>query len=136
MLLAVFYAIAGYLHIAAPENFLRITPEWVPYAPLVVTLTGWAEIAGAIALLQPFSLRLRQAGGIGLAVYALCVWPANINHMLMDMAAMAAGEAPSVAAGMAYHVPRMFAQPMVIWLALWSANAVDWPFRRRASGQD
>ena len=56
--------------------------------------------------------RLRAAAGWGLALYALCVWPANINHFIMDMAR------PDGGLGLAYHVPRMIAQPVIIWLAI------------------
>ena len=118
LLLAAFYAAAGYFHLAAPEPFLTITPSWVPYPGHVVWWTGIAEIAGAIGLVQPFSPKLRQAAGIGLALYALCVWPANINHFAMDMAREDGG------LGLAYHVPRMFAQPVLIWLALWVGGVV------------
>jgi uncharacterized membrane protein len=71
------YALAGLLHVIAPEPFLSITPDWVPWAEQVVQLTGVAKIAGAIGLLVP---RLRGAAGVGLAVYAVCVYPANIKH--------------------------------------------------------
>lgn len=126
LLLALFYAYAGYAHLANPAPFLLITPDWVPFPQQVIYWTGVAEIAGAIALAQPFSRPLRQAGGIGLALYALCVWPANINHMIMDMASGDGG------AGMGYHIPRMIAQPILIWLALWVGEATDWhPFKRR-----
>ncbi|QUL37906.1 DoxX family protein [Erythrobacter sp. JK5] len=121
ILLAVFYALAGYAHIATPEPFLMITPHWVPMPEAVVFWTGIAELAGAAALLQPFSERLRQAGGIGLALYALCVWPANINHFAMDMARADGG------LGLAYHVPRMIAQPILIWLALWVGGVMKRP---------
>jgi uncharacterized membrane protein len=111
--LALFYAAAGYAHLAQPEPFLLITPDWVPYPEAVVFWTGIAEIAGALALIQPFAPRLRQAAGWALALYALCVWPANINHFAMDMAR------PDGGLGLVYHVPRMLAQPMLIWLAIW-----------------
>ncbi len=114
--LAGIYAFVGYMHIAAPEPFLAIMPAGIPFPQAVVFWTGVAEILGAIALLQPFNLRLRQAGGIGLALYALCVWPANINHFIMDMARDDGG------LGLAYHVPRMIAQPVVIWWALWAGE--------------
>ena len=122
-LLAALYAFAGYMHFAAPDPFVSITPSWVPYPKAVVFWTGVAEILGAIGLLQPFSKPLRQAAGIGLALYALCVWPANINHFAIDMARADGG------LGLAYHVPRMFAQPLVIWLALWVAD-VPLPWTR------
>ena len=124
-LLAAFYAYAGYRHVVDPNPFLRITPDWVPMRDAVVLWTGIAEIAGAIALAQPFSRRLQQVAGIGLALYALCVWPANANHMLMDMAREDGGW------GLTYHIPRMIAQPLVIWLALWAGRVTDWPFKTR-----
>ncbi|WAT17666.1 DoxX family protein [Aurantiacibacter sp. MUD11] len=126
-LLALFYAYAGYRHLVGPEPFLTITPGWVPFPEAVVFWTGIAEIAGAITLAQPLSRRLLQAGAIGLALYALCVWPANVNHMLMDMAREDGGW------GMAYHVPRMIAQPLIIWLALWTGLVIDWPFGKRGA---
>lgn len=124
-LLALFYGLAGYIHIANPAPFLQIMPEAVPLPEAVVLWTGIAELAGAVGLLQPFSPPLRRAAGIGLALYALCVWPANMNHFAMDMARSDGG------LGLAYHVPRMIAQPVIIWLALWVSGTTDWPFRHR-----
>ncbi|RKF18187.1 hypothetical protein D6851_15325 [Altericroceibacterium spongiae] len=123
-LLAIAYLLAGYLHVTMPAPFLSITPDWVPFPAYVIYWTGMAEVAGAVGLLQPFGPRLRQAAGIGLALYALCVWPANINHFAMDMARTDNG------LGLAYHVPRMILQPVLIWLALWVGNVIDWPFGR------
>ncbi|MFL0355741.1 DoxX family protein [Erythrobacter sp. GH1-10] len=118
ILLALFYAYAGYAHLVRPEPFLTITPGWVPAPEAVIWWTGIAEILGAVGLIQPFSRRLRQAAGIGLALYALCVWPANINHMMLDFAS------PDGGLGLAYHIPRMIAQPVLIWLALWVGEIV------------
>lgn len=126
--LAVLYALAGVLHLLRPEPFAAITPDWVPSPQAVVFWTGIAEIAGAIALVQPFVRRLRQAGGIGLALYALCVWPANINHFALDMAR------PDGGLGLGYHIPRMVLQPLLIWLALWVADAPMLWRRGRATG--
>ena len=126
-LLAALYLVAGVAHLRSPAGFLKITPGWVPDAPLVIQLTGLAELAGALALLQPWVPLLRRAAGLGLAAYALCVWPANINHMILDLAQ------PDHGLGQAYHVPRMALQPVLIWAALWSAGVTDWPWRRRIS---
>lgn len=112
-LLAALYLLAGVIHLVNPAPFLTITPSWVPAPEAVVLLTGVAEILGAIGLVQPWSLPLRRAAGWGLALYALCVWPANINHFIMDLARADGG------LGLGYHVPRMFAQPVIIWLAWW-----------------
>jgi uncharacterized membrane protein len=124
-LLAAFYAFAGVIHLINPAPFLTITPAWVPAPEAVVLLTGVAEILGAIGLVQPWSRPLRQAAGWGLALYALCVWPANINHFAMDMARADGG------LGLGYHIPRMVAQPVIIGLALWLGEC--WPLRRRAA---
>ncbi|AUX69059.1 hypothetical protein CHX26_05685 [Porphyrobacter sp. HT-58-2] len=112
-LLAAFYLLAGVIHLLEPAPFLAIMPGWVPAPEAVVLGTGVAEIFGAIGLVQPFSPPLRRAAGWGLALYALCVWPANINHFMLDLARADGG------LGLAYHVPRMFAQPAIIWLAWW-----------------
>ena len=120
-LLAAAYLAAGVLHLRSPEPFLTITPGWVPFPEAVIRFTGIAEIAGAIGLLTP---RTRRWAGMGLALYALCVWPANIKHML---------DGPDIAAldnDLWYHVPRMLLQPVLIWLALWVSGVVRWPGRR------
>jgi uncharacterized membrane protein len=122
--LALFYGIAGVLHLLSPEPFLKITPDWVPVPHAVVAFTGYAEIAGAIGLLVPRSWVgwARPAAGIGLALYALCVWPANIYHALY-LPDHGVGQL-----GWAYHGPRLAAQPLIIWLALWVGHVIDWPF--------
>lgn len=124
VLLAAFYLIAGVLHLVFPHPFIAITPRFVPAPEVVVWVTGVAEILGAIGLVQPFSRRLRQAAGWGLAAYALCVWPANVNHMLIDLAR------PEGGLGLAYHVPRLLAQPLLIALALWVGEC--WSPRHRS----
>lgn len=124
LLLAALYLVAGAAHLRSPGVFLKITPAWVPDAPLVIRLTGLAELAGALALVQPWAAVLRRAAGIALAAYALCVWPANINHMMLDLAR------PDHGWGLAYHLPRMALQPVLIWAALWSGGVIRWPGRR------
>lgn len=126
-LLALFYAAAGYAHLANPAPFLLITPPWVPAPEAVVALTGLAELAGAAGLIQPWLRPVRRAAGWGLAAYALCVWPANFQHLALDLARADGG------AGLGYHVPRLAFQPVLIWLALWVGGATDWPFARGRS---
>lgn len=123
--LAVFYFAAGVIHLALPDPFLMIMPAFVPMPEAVVLWTGLAEILGAIGLAQGLSLPLRRAAGWGLAAYALCVWPANINHFALDMAR------PDGGLGLGYHVPRMVAQPAIIWLALWVGGCLPRNEKRR-----
>jgi len=124
--LALFYLAAGVIHLIKPAPFLTIMPAWVPFPEQVVFWTGVAEFLGAVGLLQPASFPLRRAAAIWLALYAICVFPANINHFIIDMAR------PDSGLGLAYHVPRMFAQPVLVWLTLWCGGVTDWPMRRKA----
>jgi uncharacterized membrane protein len=123
LVLAAAYLVAGIAHLTRPAGFLAITPHWVPAPELVVALTGAAELAGAIGLMIP---RLWGGAGVGLALYALCVWPANINHALNDI--------PLGGTHLSwwYHGPRLALQPVIIWWALWASGVTDWPFRRRS----
>ncbi|NVD27032.1 DoxX family protein [Parasphingorhabdus flavimaris] len=125
ILLALIYLLAGIAHIRSPGGFLQITPDWVPYPEQVILWTGIAEIAGAIGLLVPPRVipRMRHAAGIGLALYALCVYPANINHAVNNLAI---GEAT---ASWFYHAPRLAFQPVFIWWALIAGGVINWPFR-------
>jgi len=125
-LLVLVYAAAGVLHLAAPQPFASIVPPWVPAPALVVALTGVAEIAGAVGLGQGWSMPLRRAAGWGLAAYALCVWPANLQHMLIDLAH------PEKGLPLTYHVPRLLLQPVLIWWALRAGGVTRWPQRDRA----
>lgn len=122
VLLALFYFTAGIIHLKSPGGFLQITPDWVPWPEAVVAFTGLAEIAGAIGLMTP---PLRRAAGMGLAAYAVCVFPANINHAINDIAI--GGRDLS----WWYHGPRLAFQPVFVWLALWTGEVIDWPFRRK-----
>jgi uncharacterized membrane protein len=124
-LLVLLYGAAGWFHLTAPGPFLRIIPDWVPSPANVVMLTGIAELVGAVALAQPWSIGLRKAAGGGLALYALCVWPANFHHMALDMAR------PDHGWGLAYHVPRLLFQPVLIWLALWTGEVIQRPLARQ-----
>lgn len=126
-LLGLFYAAAGVLHLILPAPFVKIVPPWVPAPAVVVALTGLAELAGAAGLLQWRSPALRRAAGWGLALYALCVWPANVQHMLLDLAR------PGHGLSLWYHVPRLALQPLLIWLALWVSGACHWPFAARVA---
>lgn len=121
-LMAAFYLAAGVLHLTRPEAFLPIVPGWVPAPCEVVLVTGVAEIAGAIGLLIP---RLRWWAGVGLALYALGVFPANIKHAFDGVVLSA------LPSSWWYHGPRLVAQPVLIWWALYAGGVTDWPWRRR-----
>lgn len=117
--LVVVYLVAGVFHLATPATFMMITPDWVPCPRQVILATGLCEIAGAIAL----NTRLRRAAGVALALYAVCVYPANIKHALDGL------PPGQVQLGWWYHVPRLALQPVLVWWALFAGEVVAWPFR-------
>jgi len=123
--MAAFYLAAGVVHLAAPDKFVPIVPDFVPWPREVVLATGMCEIAGSIALLIP---RLRRLAGIMLALYAVCVFPANIKHAIGGI------HLPPVPDNWWYHGPRLLMQPVLVWWALFCAGIIDWPWhgaRRR-----
>lgn len=115
--LAVAYCIVGIIHLRSPGGFLPIMPGWVPYPREVILITGACEIAGAAALLTG---RLRYAAGVMLALYALCVFPANIKHAVEGV--VVGGTRLS----WWYHAPRLAFQPVLIWWALYAGGVTDW----------
>jgi uncharacterized membrane protein len=120
-LLAAFYLAAGLLHLRSSEAFLPIVPDWVPMPRGIVIATGIAEILGALGLLVP---RLCKAAGIGLALYALCVFPANLKHAFDGVVLT------GLPSSWWYHGPRLALQPVLIWAALYASGVTTWPWRR------
>jgi uncharacterized membrane protein len=118
--LAAFYVAAGIAHLWVPEKLLLITPAWVPYPTQLIVLTGPFELAASTALVTK---PLRWWAGVAMALYALCVWPANFKHALDGI------EMPLIGSSWWYHGPRLAFQPVIIWWALFSAGVIDWPYR-------
>lgn len=150
--LAALFAAAGIAHLSVPGPFLAITPDWVPLAPQVIFGTGMCELAGAAALVladiatmifaanrnpprlasgaDSFRIMLgalRYCAGIALALYALCVWPANIKQALDHIVL------PPIPDSWWYHGPRLALQPVIMWAALFAAGVIDWPFAARGA---
>ncbi len=60
-----------------------------------------------------------------LALYAVCVFPANIKHAFYGI------DLPQLPSSWWYHGPRLLAQPVLVWLALFAGGAVTWPFQAK-----
>jgi uncharacterized membrane protein len=118
-LLAAIYLAVGVLHLSAPDGFAAIVPPFVPFPKAVVLFTGACELAGAVGLLLPATRRL---AGIMLALYALCVWPANIYQAFWHV------PAPPLPDSWWYNAPRLAFQPVMIWWALYAGGVIGWPF--------
>jgi uncharacterized membrane protein len=123
-IIAFLYIAAGVMHLAVPDKLLLITPSWVPFAPEVIFVTGIFELVASAALLLP---RFRCWAGVAMAVYAICVWPANFKHAFYGV------ELPHISDSWLYHGPRLMLQPVIVWWALFSAGVIDWPWRTRSS---
>ena len=124
--LAAVYAFIGVVHLVATDKMLPLMPDWVPEPRLVIQATGLSEIAGAAGLLtRPF----RRAAALGLALYAVCVYPANLKHAF-DHVPIA-----GIPDSWWYHGPRLAFQPVFVWAALWAGGLIAWPFggRRRSA---
>ena len=121
-LLAAIYLAFGLFHLLAADRFLPIMPPWVPFPREVILFTGACEVAGGVGLMIA---RLRRAAGIGLALYAVAVFPANLHHALDGV------RVPGLPSSWWYHAPRLAFQPVFVWWALYAGEAIDWPFRYR-----
>jgi uncharacterized membrane protein len=121
-IMAAFYLVAGIGHVLRPNVFLPIVPDWVPLPRETILVTGICEIAGAVALFIP---RLRRLAGVMLALYAICVWPANIKHAVDGISL------PPIPNSWWYHGPRLALQPVLVWWALFCADVIDWPSHRK-----
>jgi len=122
-LLAILYIGFGVLHLSKPHGFLAIMPPAVPHPLLVVLFTGACEVAGGLGLLIPWT---RKAAGIGLAAYAVCVFPANLHHALSGV------HIPGLPSSWWYHAPRLAFQPAFVWWALYAGGML----RRRRWRQE
>ena len=119
-IMAAFYLPAGILHFTIPDKFLLITPDWVAFPRQVIFITGLCEIAGSLALITS---RLRWWAGVMLALYAVCVFPANVKHTMEGI------DLPPLPGSWWYHAPRLVFQAVLVWWALFCAGVVNWPFR-------
>ena len=106
VLLALFFCSGGIMHFVAPAAYAAIVPPWLPHAPLLVLVSGVAELLGGLGVLHP---RTRRLAGWGLIALLVAVFPANV-HML-DLA-YANQSTPLWKGALWLRLPL---QPLVIW---------------------
>lgn len=117
-LLAYVYVPFGLFHMFSPASFLPIMPPLVPAPLQMVVFTGACEVLGAVGLLIPWT---RKLAGVMLALYAVCVWPANIYHALAHV------HVPPLPDTWWYHGPRIAFQLVMIWAPLFGGQVTGWP---------
>jgi len=115
-LLALLFVAGGAMHFILPHSYEEVVPAWLPKAPLLVRLSGIAEIVGGLGLLLPAT---RAAAAWGLILLLLAVFPANVEMLRL---AQAAGAARLWQAALALRLPL---QGVLIW---WVWRAALEPF--------
>ncbi|PBI91602.1 hypothetical protein BSF41_12040 [Flavobacterium sp. ACN2] len=97
-------------------DFQAQVPNWVPLdKDLVVILSGIVEIALGLGML--FLKKNRIQVGIALAVFYVLVFPGNIAQYLNGTSAFGLDTDQA-------RLIRLFFQPVLIFLALWSTGAL------------
>ena len=122
-ILAVAFFLAGLAHFQLADAYAAIVPTWVPAPHFMVLFTGWCELFGAVALLIP---RLRKLTGVMLAIFVICVFPANIRQALEHIPF---GGHP---VGWSFSAPRLAFQPVLVWWPLFCTQVIDWPWGKGA----
>jgi uncharacterized membrane protein len=112
----------GMDHLLTPDRYLPMIPSVLPHPAEIVLLTGLCELAGAIGLLIPGTRRL---AGIMLAIYFVCVFPANIKNAVEGVVVEGLPTASW------YYWVRLLFQPIAIWWALRASEVVG-PLRTRS----
>ncbi|UNK80042.1 hypothetical protein MNQ96_02790 [Sphingopyxis granuli] len=110
----------GIDHLRTPGRYLPMLPAIVPAPRKVVLVTGLCELAGAIGLAIP---ALRNPAAWALAVYFVCVFPANIKNAIKCL------DADGLPSARAYYWFRLLLQPIAVWWPLYAAEITSWPFK-------
>ncbi|WP_276378556.1 hypothetical protein [Flavobacterium sp. H4147] len=103
-------------------DFQAQVPNWVPLdKDLVVILSGVVEIALGLSMI--FLTRYKVIVGIALAVFYVLVFPGNIAQYLNKTPAFGLDTDQA-------RLTRLFFQPVLIFLALWSTGAISYLKRK------
>lgn len=104
-------------------DFQAQVPNWVPLnKDLVVILSGIVEIALGLAMV--FLTQYKVKVGITLAIFYVLVFPGNIAQYLNGTSAFGLDTDQA-------RLIRLFFQPVLIFLALWSTGALAALFRNK-----
>lgn len=122
ILLGIFMITAAIGHFTFQrDDFQAQVPNWVPLdKDLVVILSGIVEIALGLSMI--FLTRYKVQVGIALAVFYVLVFPGNIAQYLNGTSAFGLDTDQA-------RLMRLFFQPVLIFLTLWSTGAISF-FKR------
>jgi uncharacterized membrane protein len=80
--MAGFYVLAGVNHFVAPEFYLRLMPDYLPWHLALVYVSGVAELVLGVAVLIP---RLRRLAAWGIIALLVAVFPANVHAAVQEI---------------------------------------------------
>ena len=122
ILLGIFMITAAFGHFTFQrQDFQAQVPNWMPLdKDFVVILCGIVEIALGLSML--FLTKYKVQVGIALAVFYVLVFPGNIAQYLNGTSAFGLDTDQA-------RLIRLFFQPVLIFLALWSTGGVGY-FRK------
>lgn len=124
ILLGVFMIAAAIGHFTFQRTeFQAQVPNWIPLSKdAVVLLSGIAEISLGLAML--FYTRQRINVGIALAIFYVLIFPGNIAQYTNRVDAFGLNTDSA-------RLTRLFFQPVLIFLALWSTGALKYLIAKR-----
>lgn len=124
ILLGVFMITAAIGHFTFQRiDFRAQVPNWIPLSKdLVVLLSGVVEITLGLGML--FLSKHRVKVGIALAVFYILIFPGNIAQYLNGTNAFGLDTNQA-------RLIRLFFQPVLIFLALWSTGAWEVLFKKK-----
>ena len=108
------FIMIGVEHFLRPVPFDAIVPAYLGFPRFWTLASGVVEVLLGIGIMLP---PCRRWAALFLAVFLVCVYPANLNMWLNDIPFN--GQVLSQKT----HVLRLFIQLLLIYLALWLA---DW----------
>ena len=119
ILLGMFMIMAAIGHFSFQrEEFRAQVPNWLPLSKdLVVILSGIVEVSLGMSMI--FWKSKRPQIGIALALFFLLIFPGNIAQYLNHSDAFGLNTDTK-------RLIRLFFQPVLIYWALWSSNAIPY----------
>ena len=114
IVLAAILIFAGIGHFRSTAEFTAQVPPWMPAAEAVVYISGVIEIALGLALLV--LTKQRVIVGWLIAGFFVIIFPGNISQFLTQADAFGLDSD-------AARFVRLFFQPLLVVLALWSSGA-------------
>jgi uncharacterized membrane protein len=123
IVLGIFMILAAAGHLTFQRTaFQAQVPSWIPLSKdLVVILSGIVELALGLSML--FWTKEKIVAGIALSIFYVLVFPGNIAQYANHINAFGLNTDRA-------RLIRLFFQPVLILLALWSTGALTWFFNR------